>query len=131
MAQAASKVTDYQAKLAQFTLRMPESSEVRKRARALAKECGWTSWCDHREEVLDMVYAELGLERKRKRKRQQKKCGTTCSICWDDVPLLTLAPCGHQCICTVCCEQLSTPRRTPRCPVCRADIESTVAKVYT
>ena len=107
---------------------MPESKQVREAARALAKQRGWKCWWDHRDEVLPEVYAQLGLPRytaksSKKRKREQKK--PRCSVCWEEsAELLTLAPCGHQCICAGCRVQLG------QCPLCRTTIVSTVQKVY-
>jgi hypothetical protein len=37
-------------------------------------------------------------------------------------------PCGHQCVCEACAEQL-TNTRTPMCPVCREPIIQTM-KVF-
>lgn len=100
---------------------MPETKEVRAAARALAKRKGWASWCDHREEALETVYAELGLATHKKKRKRPSSC---CVCLDDDVPLLTLAPCGHQCVCRGCRAEIG------RCPICRGVIVSTVANVY-
>lgn len=105
---------------------MPETKEVRAAARALAKRKGWVSWHEHREEALSAVYAELGLATRQKSKKGKKRQRqVSCCVCLEeDVLLLTLAPCGHQCVCRGCRAHLGT------CPICRAVIVSTVANVY-
>ena len=111
---------------------MPESTEVRKLAATVAKELGKVPWHTHREEVLPVVYARLGLgayttpKKKTSRKRQADAPAVTteCSVCLTEMQLLILAPCGHKCVCAMCCSQLQ------KCPLCRCRIVSSVQSVY-
>lgn len=94
---------------------MPESKEVRVLARVVAERLGLVPWHEHRDQVLPVVYKQLGLT---KRKREE------CSICLDGADLLVLAPCGHKCVCAACRALIQ------QCPICRKTIESTVQRVY-
>jgi hypothetical protein len=51
-----------------------------------------------------------------------------CVVCFDAPKDHLIVPCGHQCVCAGCAEQL-TNTRTPTCPVCRGPIRETV-KVF-
>ena len=51
-----------------------------------------------------------------------------CVVCFDAPKDHIIVPCGHQCVCAGCAEQL-TKTRTPTCPVCREPIRETV-KVF-
>jgi hypothetical protein len=53
---------------------------------------------------------------------------TMCVVCFDAPKDHLIVPCGHQCVCAGCAEQL-TNTRTPTCPVCREPIQQTV-KVF-
>jgi hypothetical protein len=53
---------------------------------------------------------------------------TMCVVCFDAPKDHLIVPCGHQCVCAGCAEQL-TNTRTPTCPVCREPIQRTV-KVF-
>jgi hypothetical protein len=53
---------------------------------------------------------------------------TMCVVCFDAPKDHIIVPCGHQCVCASCAEQL-TKTRTPMCPVCRAAIRETI-KVF-
>ena len=43
---------------------------------------------------------------------------TTCIVCFANAKSHLAAPCGHQCVCGSCSEQMK------QCPVCRADVVS-------
>jgi predicted amidophosphoribosyltransferase len=49
-------------------------------------------------------------------------------VCFDAPKEYAIVPCGHQCVCASCAEQL-TNTRTPTCPVCREPIQQTM-KVF-
>ena len=51
-----------------------------------------------------------------------------CVVCFDAPKDHIIVPCGHQCVCASCAEQL-TNTRTPTCPVCRGPIRETM-KVF-
>jgi hypothetical protein len=51
-----------------------------------------------------------------------------CVVCFDAPKDHIIVPCGHQCVCEACAEQL-TNTRTPMCPVCRGPIIQTM-KVF-
>jgi hypothetical protein len=51
-----------------------------------------------------------------------------CVVCFDAPKEYAIVPCGHQCVCESCAEQL-TETRTPMCPVCRGPIRETM-KVF-
>jgi hypothetical protein len=51
-----------------------------------------------------------------------------CVVCFDAPKEYVIVPCGHQCVCGACAEQL-TKTRTPTCPVCRGPIRETM-KVF-
>jgi hypothetical protein len=53
---------------------------------------------------------------------------TMCVVCFDAPKDHAIVPCGHQCVCARCAEQL-TKTRTPLCPVCRGPIRETM-KVF-
>ena len=53
---------------------------------------------------------------------------TMCVVCFDAPREYAIVPCGHQCVCARCAEQL-TKTRTPMCPVCRGPIRETM-KVF-
>jgi hypothetical protein len=53
---------------------------------------------------------------------------TMCVVCFDAPKEYAIVPCGHQCVCEACAEQL-TKTRTPMCPVCRGPIRETM-KVF-
>jgi hypothetical protein len=53
---------------------------------------------------------------------------TMCVVCFDAPKEYAIVPCGHQCVCEECAEQL-TKTRTPMCPVCRGPIRETM-KVF-
>jgi hypothetical protein len=53
---------------------------------------------------------------------------TQCVVCFDAPKDHAIVPCGHQCVCAGCAEQL-TKTRTPTCPVCREPIIQTM-KVF-
>ena len=53
---------------------------------------------------------------------------TMCVVCFDAPKDHIIVPCGHQCVCARCAEQL-TKTRTPMCPVCRGPIQQTM-KVF-
>jgi hypothetical protein len=53
---------------------------------------------------------------------------TMCVVCFDAPKDHIIVPCGHQCVCARCAEQL-TKTRTPTCPVCREPIRETM-KVF-
>ena len=50
---------------------------------------------------------------------------TMCVVCFDAPKEYAIVPCGHQCVCARCAEQL-TKTRTPMCPVCREPIQQTM-----
>lgn len=105
---------------------MPETKQVRTLAAKVAKELGKVPWHEHRDEVLPVVYAQLGLGayRKHPAKQKKRKRAEECCVCLTATELVILAPCGHRCICAAC--------RGPvqRCPLCRSTIEAVVSKVY-
>jgi hypothetical protein len=53
---------------------------------------------------------------------------TMCVVCFDAPKDHIIVPCGHQCVCESCAEQL-TKTRTPTCPVFRGPIRETM-KVF-
>ena len=53
---------------------------------------------------------------------------TLCVVCFDAPKDHIMVPCGHQCVCASCAEQL-TNTRTPMCPVRRGPIQQAM-KVY-
>jgi hypothetical protein len=53
---------------------------------------------------------------------------TMCVVCFDAPKDHAIVPCGHQCVCAACAEQL-TKTMTPTCPVCRGPIQQTM-KVF-
>jgi hypothetical protein len=53
---------------------------------------------------------------------------TMCVVSFDAPKEYAIVPCGHQCVCGPCAEQL-TKTRTPTCPVCRGPIRETM-KVF-
>jgi hypothetical protein len=53
---------------------------------------------------------------------------TQCVVCFDAPKDHIIVPCGHQCVCASCAEQL-TKTRTPMCPVCRGPLRKTM-KVF-
>jgi hypothetical protein len=53
---------------------------------------------------------------------------TQCVVCFDAPKDHIIVPCGHQCVCEACAQQL-TKTRTPMCPVCRGPIIQTM-KVF-
>jgi hypothetical protein len=53
---------------------------------------------------------------------------TMCVVCFEAPKDHIIVPCGHQCVCARCAEQL-TKTRTPMCPVCRGPILQTM-KVF-
>jgi hypothetical protein len=53
---------------------------------------------------------------------------TQCVVCFDAPKDHIIVPCGHQCVCEACAEQL-TKTRTPTCLVCREPIIQTM-KVF-
>jgi hypothetical protein len=53
---------------------------------------------------------------------------TQCVVCFDAPKEYAIVPCGHQCVCAMCAEQL-TKTRTPMCPVCRGPIRESM-KVF-
>jgi hypothetical protein len=50
---------------------------------------------------------------------------TMCVVCFDAPKDHIIVPCGHQCVCEACAEQL-IKTRTPTCPVCREPIIQTM-----
>ena len=50
---------------------------------------------------------------------------TQCVVCMDAPKDHRIVPCGHQCVCAGCAEQL-TKTRAPTCPVCREPIQQTM-----
>jgi hypothetical protein len=50
---------------------------------------------------------------------------TMCVVCMDAAKDHIIVPCGHQCVCARCAEQL-TKTRSPMCPVCREPIIQTM-----
>ena len=48
-----------------------------------------------------------------------------CVICKSQRPCVALVPCRHLCLCAVCARSVSNGRLA-RCPVCRADVASTL-----
>ena len=51
-----------------------------------------------------------------------------CVVCMDAPKQHSILPCGHQCVCEACAQQL-TQKSPPTCPVCRALIQGTT-RVY-
>ena len=51
-----------------------------------------------------------------------------CVVCMDAPKQHVILPCGHQCVCEACAQQL-TQKSPPTCPVCRALIQGTT-RVY-
>jgi hypothetical protein len=51
-----------------------------------------------------------------------------CVVCMDAPKQHVIVPCGHQCVCEACAQQL-TQTTSPSCPVCRAPIQETT-RVY-
>jgi hypothetical protein len=49
---------------------------------------------------------------------------TLCVVSFDAPKEYAIVPCGHQCVCGPCAEQL-TKTRTPMCPACRGPIRET------
>lgn len=108
-----------------YFLNMPETKAVRTLAAKVAKELGKTPWHEHRQEVLPVVYAQLGLGAySKKAPRKRKREAAECCVCFTAADLLILAPCGHKCICAGCCGQLQ------KCPLCHTLIQATVRAVY-
>lgn len=107
---------------------MPQTPQVRKHARAVAKRLQLEPWYEHQAEVLKVVGEELGIElkpafpQKRKRKRQQ---APECVVCLEPVELVVLAPCGHRQTCRGC-----LARCHGKCPVCRVRWTGMVEKVF-
>jgi hypothetical protein len=52
-----------------------------------------------------------------------------CVVCFDARKDHIILPCGHQCVCKGCAEQL-TRTKTPTCPLCRRAIRETT-RVFT
>jgi hypothetical protein len=74
---------------------------------------------------LQQVQAELGSGSGTPQLDEEE---TQCVVCFDAPKDHIIVPCGHQCVCGACAEQL-TRTRTPTCPVCREPIRETV-KVF-
>ncbi|AGO84816.2 Ring domain containing protein [Pandoravirus salinus] len=51
--------------------------------------------------------------------------GPTCIACMCEPPTMVLEPCGHLCLCADDCQRLiDGPRRSLKCPLCRAPVEA-------
>jgi hypothetical protein len=74
------------------------------------------------------VQAQLGSNVRPPAAPLQSTEETMCVVCFDAPKDHLIVPCGHQCVCARCAEQL-TKTRTPTCPVCREPIQQTV-KVF-
>lgn len=105
---------------------MPQTPEVRKRARVVAARLGLKPWYEHQEAVLKVVAEELGQSLKpappRKRKRPQVP---ECVVCMEPKELAVLAPCGHRQTCMTCLRSCRG-----KCPVCRQRWTAVVEKVF-
>lgn len=100
---------------------MPQTTEVRKHARKVAKRLGLEPWYEHQAEVLKVVGEELGVTlRAGKRKRAPE-----CVVCLEAVELVVLAPCGHRQACKSC-----LLRCHGKCPVCRQRWTGMAEKVF-
>jgi hypothetical protein len=55
-------------------------------------------------------------------------CGGGCVICLSAVPTHAIIPCGHQCVCAACAEELCNSGWGARglCPMCRGSIQATI-----
>ena len=104
--------------------RMPQTSEVRKRARIVAKRLQLEPWYDYQEEVLKVVGHELGLQLKPARKRKREPTNV-CVVCMESADLVVLAPCGHRQTCKSCLRHCRG-----KCPTCRSPWVSLVEKVF-
>ena len=53
-----------------------------------------------------------------------------CVVCMVEDVSHILAPCGHQCLCGPCSQQLTESSSLSSCPICRARVESVVGPVF-
>uniref|UniRef100_A0A914V8A2 RING-type domain-containing protein n=1 Tax=Plectus sambesii TaxID=2011161 RepID=A0A914V8A2_9BILA len=49
-----------------------------------------------------------------------------CCVCQDENKTILLQPCNHLCLCTKCAVEITGPRGTNQCPICRSNIRSYV-----
>ncbi|XP_013789242.1 mitochondrial ubiquitin ligase activator of nfkb 1-A-like [Limulus polyphemus] len=88
------------------------------------------NWYDERKRRLQADEDKKRFEEVRltqRKKREAKDSGTViplplCVVCWTNPVEVMLLECGHVCLCTDCSDKVKE-----RCPVCRSDIERTVA----
>ena len=95
---------------------MPESTAVRTLAAVVAREMDKAPWHEHRNEVLPEVYRRLNLPAyvPRENRKRRRPDLAECAVCFENAPLVVLAPCGHKRICGDC-----AARCRGTCPMCR------------
>jgi hypothetical protein len=77
---------------------------------------------------LQQLQAQLGVVAPAAPSPQMEAEGALCVVCMDAPKQHIIFPCGHQCVCEACAQQL-TQATAPTCPVCRALIQATT-RVY-
>ena len=77
---------------------------------------------------LQQMDAQLGVVPAPPPAPQPEEEEVQCVVCMDAPKDCVMVPCGHQCVCEACAQQL-TQATTPTCPVCRALIRETM-RVY-
>lgn len=104
---------------------MPQTPEVRRHAREVAKRLGLEPWYEHQDEVLKVVGQELGLSLRPGKATKKRKRAPECVVCLESKQLVVLAPCGHRQACKSCLLQCHG-----KCPVCRQRWTGMVEKVF-
>ena len=77
---------------------------------------------------LQQMQARLGVVAPGEPTPQPQAEEALCVVCMDAPKQHIIIPCGHQCVCEACAQQL-TQATPPTCPVCRSLIRETM-RVY-
>ena len=75
----------------------------------------------------DSVNSEQVTHERRKVEKElaEERDQKLCVVCQVELRKVVLRPCTHLCLCEGCLEELKhgAKKKTPKCPVCRKDIE--------
>ena len=125
---AEARVMIEQAKTEQAERAKAAAAAEAARARVAAEMQAATSAAAANALRMQQVQAQLGVPPAASTLQAAADEENMCVVCFDAPKDHAIVPCGHQCVCASCAEQL-TKTRTPTCPVCRGPIRETM-KVF-
>ena len=114
---------------AEFTGRI---DKLERRKEAAVAEEDYLTAAEMKRSIAELVEQMEALERAVNEKDKKGSSAATgleefdeCVICMDQRKSHAMFPCGHQCVCEACADQITDKGET--CPICRAAVIATMA----